>query len=156
MTHTIRRLLIALMRRHGYQYSEAINGLEAVELYQETTLPRFDVVLMGSSPPPSIISPRLHRSSSSSFSLRTTNYNSSQQSFNLIPTDLSMPIMDGMTASSRIRKYEREQRLTPTRIVALTGLVSASAKLEALESGVNYYVTKPVNFAKLIELLPPE
>jgi CheY-like chemotaxis protein len=62
--------------------------------------------------------------------------------------------MDGMTASTKIRKYEREQRIHPTIIVALTGLVSASAKLEALESGIDFYMTKPVKFAKLMELLP--
>jgi CheY-like chemotaxis protein len=65
-----------------------------------------------------------------------------------------MPIMDGMTATSKIRKYEREQRTCPTIIVALTGLASARAKLEALESGIDFYLTKPVNFTKLMELLP--
>jgi CheY-like chemotaxis protein len=64
-----------------------------------------------------------------------------------------MPIMDGMTSSHQIRKFEREQRLDRTTIVALTGLVSASAKLEALESGIDSYITKPVNFTKLTELL---
>lgn len=108
-----RRLLIALMKRHKYTYREAVNGLDALNIYQETTSPRFDVVLM----------------------------------------DLSMPVMDGMTASAKIRKFEREQRWSPTTIVALTGLVSASAKLEALESGMDYYLTKPVNFGRLVEVL---
>lgn len=64
-----------------------------------------------------------------------------------------MPVMDGMTASAKIRKHEKEMRLNPTTIVALTGLVSASAKLEALESGMDFYLTKPVNFGKLVEVL---
>ncbi|QDS74125.1 hypothetical protein FKW77_009900 [Venturia effusa] len=111
-----RRLLIALMKRHKYTYREAVNGLDALQIYKATTSPRFDVVLM----------------------------------------DLSMPVMDGMTASAKIRRYEKEQRIAPTTIVALTGLVSASAKLEALESGMDYYLTKPVNFGRLVEVLVDE
>jgi CheY-like chemotaxis protein len=65
-----------------------------------------------------------------------------------------MPIMDGMTATSRIRKYEREQKIPGAVIIALTGLASANARLEAMESGIDHYLTKPVNFRKLIELLP--
>lgn len=77
-------------------------------------------------------------------------------SFDVVLMDLSMPVMDGMTASAKIRKYEKEARLNPTTIVALTGLVSASAKLEALESGMDFYLTKPVNFGKLVEVLVGE
>lgn len=110
-----RRLLVALMKRHKYTFREATNGLEAVNIYKETS-PRFDVVLM----------------------------------------DLSMPVMDGMTASAKIRKHERDQHLRPTTIIALTGLVSASAKLEALESGMDHYLTKPVNFGRLVEVLVGE
>lgn len=76
--------------------------------------------------------------------------------FNVVLMDLSMPVMDGMTASVEIRKHEKEQRLEPTTIIALTGLVSASAKLEALESGMDYYLTKPVNFGRLVEVLTAE
>ncbi|KAE9966934.1 hypothetical protein BLS_006676 [Venturia inaequalis] len=84
-------------------------------------------------------------------------YNENSSSpFNVVLMDLSMPVMDGMTASVEIRKHEKEQRLEPTTIIALTGLVSASAKLEALESGMDYYLTKPVNFGRLVEVLTAE
>lgn len=35
------------MKKHGFRYREAANGLEAVNLYQATASPRFNVVLMG-------------------------------------------------------------------------------------------------------------
>jgi hypothetical protein len=35
------------MKKHGFRYREAANGLEAVKLYQATTPPRFNIVLMG-------------------------------------------------------------------------------------------------------------
>jgi DNA-binding response OmpR family regulator len=59
-----------------------------------------------------------------------------------------------MTSTGKIRKYEREMEIQPARIIALTGLASASARLEAMESGIDDYLTKPVNFGKLLELLP--
>ncbi|TID12886.1 sensor histidine kinase/response regulator [Venturia nashicola] len=76
--------------------------------------------------------------------------------FDVVLMDLSMPVMDGMTASAKIRKHEKEQKMSPTTIIALTGLVSASAKLEALESGMDHYLTKPVNFGRLVEVLVGE
>jgi CheY-like chemotaxis protein len=65
-----------------------------------------------------------------------------------------MPVMDGMTATSKIRKYEREKSMRRATVIALTGLASASAQLEAMQSGIDNYLTKPVNFGKLLELLP--
>jgi CheY-like chemotaxis protein len=65
-----------------------------------------------------------------------------------------MPVMDGMTATSKIRKYERENKMPRSKVIALTGLASASAKLEAKESGVDDYLTKPVSFGMLLDLLP--
>jgi CheY-like chemotaxis protein len=64
-----------------------------------------------------------------------------------------MPVMDGMTATTKIRKYEREKRIRKSTIIALTGLASASARVEAMESGIDDYLTKPVSFGKLLELL---
>jgi CheY-like chemotaxis protein len=60
-----------------------------------------------------------------------------------------MPIMDGMSATRAIREFERENNLPRTYVIALTGLASATARLEAWSSGVDYYATKPVNFKAL-------
>jgi hypothetical protein len=35
------------MKKNNFQYREAVNGLEALKLYQAATSPRFDAVLMG-------------------------------------------------------------------------------------------------------------
>ena len=68
--------------------------------------------------------------------------------------DLSMPVMDGMTSTRKIRVFEALHGLDPIMIIALTGLASASARFEALESGVDHFMTKPVNFASLVKMLP--
>jgi len=67
-----------------------------------------------------------------------------------------MPVMDGMSATRAIREFEREGNLPRCSIIALTGLASASAKLEAWSSGIDHFMTKPVNFNALAALLRRE
>ena len=71
-------------------------------------------------------------------------------------TDMSMPVMDGITATRAIREYERDNNLPRSCIIALTGLASSSARLEAWSSGIDHYMTKPVNYKELKELLERE
>lgn len=67
-----------------------------------------------------------------------------------------MPVMDGMTATRTIRQYEHEYDIPRCCIIALTGLASASAKLEAWNSGIDHFMTKPVNFKALEKLFKKE
>jgi CheY-like chemotaxis protein len=69
---------------------------------------------------------------------------------------MSMPVMDGMTATRTIRQYEQEYNIPRCCIIALTGLASASAKLEAWNSGIDHFMTKPVNFKALEKFLKKE
>jgi CheY-like chemotaxis protein len=80
-------------------------------------------------------------------------YKDAPNKFDLILMDISMPVMDGMTATRLIRNYEKEKELPPSHIIALTGLTSASARLEAWTSGVDDFLTKPVDFKKLESLM---
>ncbi|KAK4542797.1 hypothetical protein LTR36_006173 [Oleoguttula mirabilis] len=61
------------------------------------------------------------------------------EGFDIIITDISMPVMDGFEASSKIRELER--------------LASANHRDKALRSGVDVFVTKPVRLGELGELL---
>lgn len=70
--------------------------------------------------------------------------------------------MDGFEASRKIRELERTRHVSsalsttlhkPALLVALTGLASANDRDEALRSGVDVFVTKPVRFEELGELL---
>ncbi|KAF1913696.1 hypothetical protein BDU57DRAFT_520662 [Ampelomyces quisqualis] len=76
-------------------------------------------------------------------------YKSCSGSFDLILMDISMPVMDGMTCTRLVREYEKESNVEAAHIIALTGLTSASAKLEAWTSGVDDFLTKPVDFKRL-------
>ncbi|KAF1358236.1 hypothetical protein EJ07DRAFT_32700, partial [Lizonia empirigonia] len=83
-------------------------------------------------------------------------YQSAQMQFDVILMDMSMPVMDGMSATRAIRQYEQEYNVPRCCIIALTGLASASAKLEAWNSGIDHFMTKPVNFKALDKFLKKE
>lgn len=80
-------------------------------------------------------------------------YRKQPPKFSIILMDMSMPVMDGMTSTRAIRQYEEANGIPSCSIIALTGLTSASARLEALTSGVDEFLTKPVNFKALGELM---
>ena len=64
-----------------------------------------------------------------------------------------MPNMDGMVASYEIRKFEQQNMLKRTSIIALTGLASVDAQEQATLSGVDLFLTKPVPLKKLKAVL---
>lgn len=64
-----------------------------------------------------------------------------------------MPVMDGIEATREIRIMERDRRQKPAMIIVLTGLGSSTSQQEAFSSGVNLYLTKPVRFSDLRDIL---
>lgn len=70
-------------------------------------------------------------------------------------TDISMPVMDGFEASRNIRAIEKGRNTDekPATIVALTGLSSSEDESEALVSGMNLFLTKPVAFKQVKQIL---
>lgn len=66
-----------------------------------------------------------------------------------------MPVMDGFEATRNIRAIEKERPNdeNPATIIALTGLSSPKDESEALESGMNLFLTKPVSFKQVAKIL---
>ncbi|KAG9384836.1 sensor histidine kinase response [Pyrenophora tritici-repentis] len=83
-------------------------------------------------------------------------YKDESCSFDTILMDMSMPVLDGMSATRAIRDHERANNTSRCCIIALTGLASSSAKLEAWSSGIDHFLTKPVNYKELREILRSE
>jgi two-component system, cell cycle response regulator DivK len=68
----------------------------------------------------------------------------------IILMDLSLPQLDGLAATRRIRTQEGARRVP---IVAVSAHDSADFHAEALAAGCNEYVTKPIDFDQLVGLL---
>ncbi|PYH43456.1 sensor histidine kinase/response regulator [Aspergillus saccharolyticus JOP 1030-1] len=69
--------------------------------------------------------------------------------FDAVVMDISMPVMNGLEATRKIRQWERAQGLEPTVIIILTAGVSPDIQQEARASGVNLFLMKPISIAKL-------
>jgi len=61
----------------------------------------------------------------------------------LIVSDISMPYMDGIQLSCKLRADKRTSHIP---IILLTAMASQKEQLAGLELGVNDYLTKPFNF----------
>jgi two-component system cell cycle response regulator DivK len=68
----------------------------------------------------------------------------------LILMDLSLPKLDGLAATRRIRQHDE---LARTPIVAVSAHDTTDFHADALAAGCNEYVTKPIDFDQLESLL---
>ena len=75
----------------------------------------------------------------------------------IILMDIQMPGMDGLEATRQVRAHA-DARLASIPIIALTALAMAGDRERCMEAGASEYLSKPVNFQKLMaqifELLP--
>jgi hypothetical protein len=70
--------------------------------------------------------------------------------FDLVFMDLQMPVMDGLTATRRIRALEGGSTIP---IIALTANAMAGQLEHCMEAGMNGFLTKPLDVARLHETL---
>lgn len=76
-----------------------------------------------------------------------------KQKFDLIFMDCQMPIMDGYVATKNIRAGEAGELYKNSCIVAMTANAMSGDKEECLAVGMDDYITKPIEFDKVIEII---
>ena len=68
----------------------------------------------------------------------------------LILMDLSLPVIDGLAATRLIRELPE---LEATPIIAVSAHDTSDFQSEAIQAGCNRYITKPIDFNELEELI---
>ncbi len=73
-----------------------------------------------------------------------------KEKFHLILMDINMPYLDGYSATAIIRLKEKGL-MYQTPIIAMTAYALKGDREKCLESGMNDYLTKPVDFKQVLE-----
>ena len=78
---------------------------------------------------------------------------SATSAYDIIFMDCQMPIMDGFTATARIRERERQTQAARTPIIALTANAMAGDRDHCLAAGMDDYLSKPFSQDQMREML---
>ncbi len=73
--------------------------------------------------------------------------------YNLILMDMEMPVMDGYTATKKIRAIERKERREPTPVVAVTAHALKELKQKSIDAGCDAHYSKPIKKIELLKLI---
>ena len=74
-------------------------------------------------------------------------------SYDLVLMDRQMPVMDGLTATRKIRAWEHAKRKAPTPIIALTASALKGDQEECLAAGCTAYLSKPIKQEVLLQAI---
>jgi len=74
-----------------------------------------------------------------------------QQEFDLILMDIQMPMVDGLTATRKIREREQSKHRVP--IIALTANATSEDRNKCTAAGMDDYLAKPFSADDLYEVL---
>lgn len=67
------------------------------------------------------------------------------QAFDLIPMDMHMPVMDGLAAIRRMRRYETDCGRPPTPIIMVTANALPEHRTAGLDAGAGMFIAKPLS-----------
>lgn len=75
------------------------------------------------------------------------------QAWDVVLMDVQMPVMDGYSATMRIREWERAQGRERLPIIAVTADASVDDRQRCLDAGMDDFLAKPIVWQQLVEVL---
>jgi len=75
------------------------------------------------------------------------------QKYDLVFMDMQMPVMDGYTATQKIRAWEKDNKIERTPIIALTAHALEEDEQSSLDAGCTAHMTKPIKKTMLLEII---
>jgi len=73
--------------------------------------------------------------------------------YDLVLMDMQMPVMDGYTATRKIRAWEKRVGAEETPVIAITAYALKGDAEKSLDAGCNTHVAKPVKMETLVTVL---
>ncbi|MCI0797218.1 MAG: response regulator [Chloroflexi bacterium] len=73
--------------------------------------------------------------------------------YDLVLMDMQMPVMDGYAATRAIRKWQHEQGVAPTAIIALTAYALKEEVQKSLDAGCTTHINKPIKKSRLLDTI---
>lgn len=74
-------------------------------------------------------------------------------SYDMVLMDIKMPVMDGITATKKIREWEKKEGRSAIPIIALTANSTDETRARCLEAGSSAFITKPINIKEFLTTL---
>lgn len=75
------------------------------------------------------------------------------QKYDLVLLDMQMPVMDGLEALKKMRRFEQENSQEQTPIIAMSAYADPAEKEISLDAGSNEVLVKPIQKKPYLELL---
>lgn len=76
------------------------------------------------------------------------------EKFDFILMDVAMPELNGIEVTKRIRELEKQTNVThPTFIIGLSAYAQPEKIVEAINSGMNDFISKPATFDKIVNII---
>ncbi|HIF50181.1 MAG TPA: response regulator [Thiotrichaceae bacterium] len=76
-----------------------------------------------------------------------------QGSYDLVFMDVQMPVMDGHEATRLIRSWEKEQKMSPAKIVSLTAHAIKEEIDKCIDAGCDTHLSKPIKKSTLLQTI---
>ena len=76
-----------------------------------------------------------------------------QNKYDVVLMDMQMPVMDGYSATQKIREWEKLHHFEPIPIIALTAYALKEEKQKSLDVGCTDHLNKPVKKTELLKII---
>lgn len=73
--------------------------------------------------------------------------------YDLVFMDVEMPVMDGVSATLEIRRWEQEEDLDPVPIIALTAHEHKAKLVQTLDAGCTAHLIKPLTKEAMLKAI---
>jgi CheY-like chemotaxis protein len=80
-------------------------------------------------------------------------YTMNPDRYDVIFTDIQMPVMDGVEFTKEVLEYEKEEGIPHTPIIAVTANVLKGDREKFLGAGMDDYISKPIEKEQLLSVL---